>query len=101
MQRLPRGRFDHGHHDAGWRCDDVRDRRNDVNRVERQDGRVFVIEDLLVVARDVLRQGVGAEVPMDEERFVPVLLLFVDVFRRSDGNPSHRGHEDKPDQPAP
>jgi hypothetical protein len=39
--------------------------------------------------------------PMNEESFMAVLLFFVDVLRWSDGNPSHRRREDKPEYPAP
>ena len=49
----------------------------------------------------MLRQGVCAQMPVNEECFVSVLLFFVDVLRWSDGNPSHRCHKDKPDYPAP
>ena len=99
VQDLPGGRVDRRHHDAWWLCNRTLCCWNNVDRLEREDGRVFVIEYLLVPRR-VRQQSVCAKMPMNEERFMSVLLLFMDVFRRSDGNPSHRGHKDISDQPA-
>lgn len=99
VERLADRRLDHGHHRARRWTHDRRDRRNDVDRVERQNRGVFVIEDP-VVTGGVVGERVCGEVPVYEERLVAVVLLFVDVLRRSSGKPPDRDEEDKPDEPA-
>ena len=81
VERLADRRLDHGHHRARRWTQDRRDRRNDVDRVERQNRGVFVIEDS-VVTGGVVGERVCGEVPVYEERLVAVVLLFVDVLRR-------------------
>lgn len=98
VERLADRRLDHGHHRARRRTHDRRDRRNDVDRVERQNRGVFVIEDPVVTG--VVGERVCGEVPVYEERLVAVVLLFVDVLRRSSGKPPDRDEENKPDEPA-
>ena len=99
VERLADRRLDHGHHRARRWTQDRRDRRNDVDRVERQNRCVFVVESS-VVTSGAVNERVCGEVPVYEERLVAVVLLFVDVLRRSGGKPPDRDEKDKPDEPA-
>lgn len=99
VERLADRRLDHRHHRARRWTHDRRDRRNDVDRVERQNRCVFVVESS-VVTSGAVNERVCGEVPVYEERLVAVVFLFVDVLRRSGGKPPDRDEKDKPDEPA-
>lgn len=98
MQCLDDGRLEHGQHSARWLTDDRCNGWDEVDRVERQDRCIFVIDGAVMAGRTQGR--VRAEMPVNQQGLVPVLLLFVDVLRRGDGKPPNRGHEDESDKPA-
>jgi hypothetical protein len=98
MERLADRRLDRRYYGAWWWRHHSRNRRDNVNRVECQNRGVFVIENF---PRGLVRQDrMRSEMPVDEERLVPVLLFFVDVLGRGDGKPPNRCHEDESDQPT-
>jgi hypothetical protein len=98
MERLADRRLDRRHYGAEWRRQGSRNRRDNVNRAERQNRGVFVIENF---PRGFVRQDrMRSKMPVDQERLVPVLLFFVDVLGRGDGKPPNRCHEDESDQPT-
>ena len=98
MERLADRRLDRRDYGAWWWRHDSRNRRDNVNRVERQNRGVFVIENFPggLVRQDRMR----SKMPVDEERLMPVLLVFVDVLGRGDGQPPDRCDENESDQPT-
>ena len=89
------------HRDDGTRraVDGCRNRRNGVDRVERQNRCVIVIEDAIVIDR-MVRSAVYRCMAMDQEMVVTVVLRLMDVFRRGEGKPTHR-HRQRESDKAP
>jgi hypothetical protein len=67
--------------------------RWEVKRGVQRERRPIVILDLLMIAGVMLQDAVELHVTMDDHVHVTLLLGFMHVFGRSDGQQCHRGPE--------
>ena len=96
VQRLTNRRLHRRERHDRWMADHRCCSWKAINSVERQDRSVFIVEDAVVV-RGMARGRMHGQVPVNEQVLVPVILGFVDVFRRSLRKARDGGHEREPD----